>query len=462
MHLRAIAFLLVVAAPGALAARSLEQDYARLCLDPAKTSTGMCRELAAALNAKGIPLPVAAPVPTPSPEPAPMATAASPARASAAPWRERWGVFADMIGKEIVSTARIETNGGPMVTEVRTRLDWVVPGEKMISRLQTDGAWRDMWTTEWDAVGRRLVTVTPSTTTYMRVLPDGSVEAPESTELGQTTRTMTREVAPGRYEVLAEVKKDGVWTALMRNTMQVSSTPTPVTPPVVAAPAPVGSGKDEEILRQAQAKRDEIARRLDEQRRMRELAERERLQEEQDAEYAQLEAQRIQRQAEIAAQDAADEQALQDSLDQLNRTVANAQSRVMHASADRQSGAPSAPIHGYNETEDKSEASAMPGQQAMVELEAYNSDDDANQCVTGATLRVNDTFQGNTAAYVTNGCGQPVDVRICLMTENKGWNCGMTYGLSPQSSWSWSSLKATGNVFQDARISGSKRTMQSP
>jgi hypothetical protein len=75
---------------------------------------------------------------------------------------------------------------------------------------------------------------------------------------------------------------------------------------------------------------------------------------------------------------------------------------------------------------------------------------------------VNDTFQGNTAAYVTNGCGQPVDVRICLMTENKGWNCGMTYGLSPQSSWSWSSLKATGSVFQDARISGSKRAMQSP
>ena len=40
-----------------------------------------------------------------------MATAASPARASAAPWRERWGVFADLIGKEFVSTGRIETDG---------------------------------------------------------------------------------------------------------------------------------------------------------------------------------------------------------------------------------------------------------------------------------------------------------------------------------------------------------------
>jgi hypothetical protein len=101
-------------------------------------------------------------------------------------------------------------------------------------------------------------------------------------------------------------------------------------------------------------------------------------------------------------------------------------------------------------------------QKALAELQAKNSNDDANQCVSGATLRENDTFQGNTAAYVSNGCGRPVDVRICLMTEAKGWNCGMTYGLSPQSSWSWSSMHATGQVFQDARISGSQRTMQSP
>jgi hypothetical protein len=362
MHLRTIAFLLVVAAPGALAARSLEQDYARLCLDPAKANTGMCRELAAALTAKGIPLPVAAPVPTPTPAPAPTATAASPARTSAAPWRERWGVFADMIGKEIVSTARIETDGDPMVTEVRTRLDWVVPGEKMVSRVQADGVWRDMWTTEWDEAGRRLVvvTATPPTETYMRVLADGSIETLESTQLGSTSRGMTREVAPGRFEGVTEIMRDGVWTVLMRNTMQVSSTPTPVTPPVVAAPAPVRPGSDEALLRQAQAKRDEIARQLDQRRMMRELAERERLQEAQDAEVAEREAQRIEDNAAWEAQDAADEKALQDSLDQLNRTVADAQSRVMHASADSQPGARSAPVHGYIEIEDKPKAPAMP------------------------------------------------------------------------------------------------------
>ena len=94
--------------------------------------------------------------------------------------------------------------------------------------------------------------------------------------------------------------------------------------------------------------------------------------------------------------------------------------------------------------------------------QAASTDTDANRCVTRPELRQNDTFQGNTAAYITNGCGTPVDVRICLMKEGQGWNCGMTNGLAPQKSWSWSSMKATGQVFMDARVSGSGKTMASP
>jgi hypothetical protein len=94
--------------------------------------------------------------------------------------------------------------------------------------------------------------------------------------------------------------------------------------------------------------------------------------------------------------------------------------------------------------------------------ESASTDTDANRCVTSPELRQNDTFQGNTAAYVTNGCGTPVDVRICLMKENGVWNCGMTYGLAPQKSWSWSSMKATGQTFMDARVSGSTRQMAAP
>ena len=91
-----------------------------------------------------------------------------------------------------------------------------------------------------------------------------------------------------------------------------------------------------------------------------------------------------------------------------------------------------------------------------------STDTDANQCVTSAELRLNDTFKGNTAAYVVNGCGQPVDVRVCLMTESGGWNCGSTAGLQPQGRWSFSSFNATGQVFVDAHTSGSGKPFASP
>jgi hypothetical protein len=98
----------------------------------------------------------------------------------------------------------------------------------------------------------------------------------------------------------------------------------------------------------------------------------------------------------------------------------------------------------------------------MDERNNASTDTDANRCVSRASLRQNDTFAGNTAAYVTNGCGTPVDVRVCLMTETKGWTCGVTWGLNPQASWSHSSFQATGQVFVDARVSGSSRQLNSP
>jgi hypothetical protein len=111
----------------------------------------------------------------------------------------------------------------------------------------------------------------------------------------------------------------------------------------------------------------------------------------------------------------------------------------------------------------KAERDRLAVEKAKQEREAKASTDtDANRCVTSPNLKLNDTFQGNTAAYVTNGCGTPVDVRICLMTEAKGWNCGMTNSLQPQASWSWSSMHATGQTFMDARVQGSNRPMASP
>jgi len=100
------------------------------------------------------------------------------------------------------------------------------------------------------------------------------------------------------------------------------------------------------------------------------------------------------------------------------------------------------------------------GQGASPDVAAAEAD--ANRCVSQAALLPDDEHKGKTAAHVVNRCNAPVDMRICLMTEAKGWNCGMTHNVAPQTSWSWSAAHATGEVFVDARINGSNRTLNSP
>jgi hypothetical protein len=90
-----------------------------------------------------------------------------------------------------------------------------------------------------------------------------------------------------------------------------------------------------------------------------------------------------------------------------------------------------------------------------------STDTDANRCVTTAEVRTNANFQGNTAASVMNGCGQPVDVRICLK-RGSDWNCGTKWGVGSQEQASHSSFNATGEVFVDARVAGSNRPLASP
>jgi len=91
-----------------------------------------------------------------------------------------------------------------------------------------------------------------------------------------------------------------------------------------------------------------------------------------------------------------------------------------------------------------------------------STDEDANRCITAPETQLNAAFKGNTAASVVNGCGQPVDVRICLMTSTKGWNCGVIWGLQSQQKWSYSSFNATGQVFVDARTTGSSKALAQP
>lgn len=90
-----------------------------------------------------------------------------------------------------------------------------------------------------------------------------------------------------------------------------------------------------------------------------------------------------------------------------------------------------------------------------------STDTDATTCVSGPVVGPNPAFKGSLAATVVNGCATAVDVRICLMREG-GWNCGVTWGLKPQDRWSHSSFKSSGEIFWDARVSGSNRPLNSP
>lgn len=161
----------------------------------------------------------------------------------------------------------------------------------------------------------------------------------------------------------------------------------------------------------------------------------------------------VQEQDQAAAQQ---RQAEADAQAQAQRERETAAEAAAQAEREREAAAAEAERERVAEQEREQRERA----EANAKMQA-STNTDATRCVSQPELRANDTYQGNTAAYVSNGCGTPVDVRICLMRDN-GWNCGMTNGLAPQASWSWSSFRATGQVFMDARVSGSGRTLNSP
>jgi hypothetical protein len=86
---------------------------------------------------------------------------------------------------------------------------------------------------------------------------------------------------------------------------------------------------------------------------------------------------------------------------------------------------------------------------------------DATRCVSSPVVGPSGVWKDATAATVVNGCPTAVDVRICLLRDD-GWNCGVNWGLQPQDKWVWWSFKATGEIFWDARVAGSSKTLANP
>lgn len=89
------------------------------------------------------------------------------------------------------------------------------------------------------------------------------------------------------------------------------------------------------------------------------------------------------------------------------------------------------------------------------------TDADVRHCVASPVVSPNESFEGSTRALVVNRCETAVDVRICLLRTD-GWNCGMSYALKPQDSGVHWAFETQGEVFWDARATGSTRPMADP
>ena len=90
-----------------------------------------------------------------------------------------------------------------------------------------------------------------------------------------------------------------------------------------------------------------------------------------------------------------------------------------------------------------------------------STDTNANRCVSGAEIRYNSGFKGNTAATVSNGCDTKADIQICLKVDAR-WNCGLRLGVLPRNSYTHAAPGGTGEVQVDARVTGSSRPLVTP
>ena len=246
-----------------------------------------------------------------------------------------------------------------------------------------------------------------------------------------------------------------------------------------------------EQARQNELQRQEAARQAQLQYQAMAAAEARRLAEEAEAD-AEFEAERARKAAAWQQQAQASEQALANSMARLQNTTAQIQAQQAEAAARQRAQAEAADraerqrqvelvrqanqrqadeaarLAAQRQQYEQQRADALAAERARTSQRAdvasagrASTDTDANRCVSSAELRENDTFQGNTAAYVVNGCGTPVDVKICLMTDS-GWKCGVTWGLAAQARWSYSAFNATSRVFVDAKTAGSSRPLASP
>ncbi|MEW5684708.1 MAG: hypothetical protein AB1942_07305 [Pseudomonadota bacterium] len=83
------------------------------------------------------------------------------------------------------------------------------------------------------------------------------------------------------------------------------------------------------------------------------------------------------------------------------------------------------------------------------------------RCVTRPSVSPGSLCKGALNVSAANGCGQPVDIRLCLKKEGR-WECGTGWGIAPQQSFSYPVCNATSESFMGARYSSGGGPMPSP
>jgi hypothetical protein len=223
MSLAAVAMVAALSG-GAIAqgqVQSLEKTYADLCATQQQRTSEVCRALSSALAEKlRQDFPDAGSADARSP-----ATAASGA-GQAAPWRERWGLYADMVGKDWATggAAGYDLDYANRLNLLETsivRYRWVVPGEELEMTSDVGSGHHNKALLKWDAAGRRLVSGEGAVNV---VEADGSIRGLETTAGDLTMRTSTVRLPDGSIRTTTEKKENGIWHAWLTGTL-VERTP---------------------------------------------------------------------------------------------------------------------------------------------------------------------------------------------------------------------------------------------
>lgn len=215
MRMILLAAAVLAMCPTGLRAESLAESFARQCARGGARQSEACAVLADALQRKANGPDVSGRAPT-----AAMPTDAE----TAALWRRRFGVYADMAGKDWFAVVELAALPNvPYIPGGRTRFRWKEPGVRLVSESENpveksdaypDGVTRTQAEIYWDEARQQLAVAHATHTEYQEVQPDGTVVTAEPTSSLYKVRGSSTKQDDGSIRNVAETLENGVWKTI--------------------------------------------------------------------------------------------------------------------------------------------------------------------------------------------------------------------------------------------------------